>query len=769
MRRLLLFLAALTAAGLSACSDDTIVGRVAANQPPRVWLGGAPPEGAVSDYRIHLSWGGWDADGEIRYFEYVITDNDTGAFDPADTTSSPGDYKWHRIDRTDSVFSFSADLVADSTDFGDNRHEPEEFRRSHTIFVRAVDDRGARSSAPAYRSFTARNFSPIAHILIPRWTGSQPAVMSSIATFEAAGQAFIGQLEQVADPAAIRWILVSTAPFADDWQATESYIRSNPDAAEWSEWRAYAGGTSWTPTPLEWGGYVLAVQVRDEAGAVNPVYSLSRNMRRVLIREEGNGPLLSVNNRYTGTIVTSGLNTPPVIAGIPGGLAMSFRWSADARAYGGIVTGHRYGWDITDLNVDDEWDVPFTPFVGSVAQSPPRRFFFGIHTFYLEVIDNSGFKTRVIVRLNVVPATMNRRLLVVDDWAEGPSAGFVPTKGALPSDAEHDAFWEAMADGVSGFVPSADVIDLSREPLPLPTLLDYQNVIWSAAGSPSGRSASVLGDLIRFRNPKRIFASGKVSANLVAMFMGAGGHVLLAGQHVMALTIDPQDFIAHAPLYPLIFRYELAGDQEDGIYGGQDVGVRGIGEDSFAYAECCLNVLDIAYLQNPNQIRLPTNQFGPASCPVDDLRDHDGRTDGLRTALPLDAKTGGGFPNLTLRAQVASDPTRFYHETKLGLDCDIYNPLYFAEMTPCGIQAELQPPRGCIEPIYGNGCLNQASNIYGAAVAFWTSQFAAVIPDAGGVAARSAVWGFHPVYFNPAEVKQALEIILFDEWLLPRK
>jgi len=53
-------------------------------------------------------------------------------------------------------------------------------------------------------------------------------------------------------------------------------------------------------------------------------------------------------------------------------------------------------------------------------------------------------------------------------------------------------------------------------------------------------------------------------------------------------------------------------------------------------------------------------------------------------------------------------------------------------------------------------------------VAFWTTKYADRIPDAGGVAARSAVFGFHPFYFNPDEVKAALDIVLFDEWQLPR-
>jgi len=43
------------------------------------------------------------------------------------------------------------------------------------------------------------------------------------------------------------------------------------------------------------------------------------------------------------------------------------------------------------------------------------------------------------------------------------------------------------------------------------------------------------------------------------------------------------------------------------------------------------------------------------------------------------------------------------------------------------------------------------------------------VPDVGGPAGRSAIWGFHPVYFKPEEVKSAIDIILFEEWKLPRK
>jgi hypothetical protein len=94
-------------------------------------------------------------------------------------------------------------------------------------------------------------------------------------------------------------------------------------------------------------------------------------------------------------------------------------------------------------------------------------------------------------------------------------------------------------------------------------------------------------------------------------------------------------------------------------------------------------------------------------------------------------------------------------------------------MTNCGGIAEILPPdadpdRDCLEPIYGLGCRDNNSVVFGATVAFWTKVYEGRVPDTGGVAARSAIWGFEPAYFEPDSVKKALDIIIFDEWELGR-
>lgn len=759
---------------ITGCTTDELTGEPKENQAPTVWLSAAPPEGTVTSYTIRLWWGGWDPDGEIAYYEYVVTDNEGGVFDPADTTSTPDDYKWKRVYGNDSLFTFTADVVADSTDFTDNRLEPEEFRRSHTFFIRAVDERGMRSERPVYRSFTSRTLSPVVDVIIPRATGVEPAQVPPVTTFKWVATDFVSNELEVQEPESIRTILVNTKFHGGRTQQTLDYIRKNPNAPEWTSWRNYqtAGDTGkvWTTPPLSIpDSYVFAIQAKDEAGAVNPVFDLARNVRFILVGSRSTGPILTVRNQFLGAIVTSSPNTPLSILDIPAGVEMEFEWEADASSYGGIVSGYRYGWDILDLNDPEQWAISYTPFIGRVAKSPIRTFFFGSHTFHIEVIDNSGFTSRVGVRVNVVPFTMGRNILFVDDWVENNDSGWDRTvpPGILPSDGEHDAFWESILSNVEGFSADIDMshIEPGNQQVPIEVLADYRSVVWSSAGTHTSESPAFLNDVIRFIDPTRPSPGGKQTPNLAALFMAAGGHLLIAGDRVMTMVVNRTSFGINAPVFPMIFRYELAGDQ-DGSYttDGNDVGVRGVGDASFGYNECCVNVLDVAVNTTPlTKRRPPAQQPGGQGCAVDHLRSFTSDKDGLRVAMPADSD----FPKLELRPETAA-PGRFYHTN--GINTDLYNPPYFHNEARCAALAETDPSRArtCFEPIYTLACNDTNSVAFGSPIAFWTKVFENRIPDVGGKPARSAVFGFHPVYFKPDQVKAAIDVILFDEWGLRR-
>jgi len=734
------------ALALASCSEGP-PGHRLENKPPTVWLSSAPPEGNDTSYRIHIYWGGWDPDGEISHYEYAITDNLSGVFDPADTVTTPERNPWHPVYCADSVFTFTADGLKDTltTDMVTR------FERSHTFVIRAVDEEGLASSEAAYRSFTAWTLSPRVTITVPRRAGQirTPSRITPVATYQWVAEDFVSSMSERKEPDSVRWILhrVSTI----DYPGALEYIRTHPHSKEWSDWHYYGArdgsGKSWTTPPTEFGNYMFAVQAKDEAGAVTPVFDEALNVRRVMVSRQLTGPILHVDNQFTGPIVTSVENTPTVILDMPAGVPMQFTWSASAETYGGLVTGYRYGWDITDVSDPEQWEVDYTPFTSDVARSRARTFYFGTHTFDVEVRDNSGYVSRVEVKVNVIEFSMDRNLLFVDDY-NLDSRGIEYTKGAVPSDEEHDAFWRDVLENVSGFSWEDDAISAkSGEPVSILKLASYKSIVWDVWG---GDPRSKFWDFVRFKleSSSGEGGAGKVQPNMVRLFLEAGGHLMVCGWRPMTQAKG------YGHKFPIVFRYEVAGDQ-DGNYADQIQTRHAVGDESFAYHDVCLNVLDVAY-SSFRYMRDNTNN----GCGVDRIRTVDQVNDGMREALPIDP----AFPRLEMRPEVAGYG-RAYAPGNKGWNAEFYNPPYFDF---CNF-AETSMPRSCFEPIYGNGCLNSDSPVYNAPVAFWAGAYRYVVPDVpGGVAARSAVFGFEPYYFKPSQVREMIGAVLFDEWGLLR-
>lgn len=210
------------------------------------------------------------------------------------------------------------------------------------------------------------------------------------------------------DPAEVRYILLSTAPFGNSYAQTIQYIRTNPDSPDWSTWETYAPpdvGTSWTTPPLEYGDYVFAVHGRDSEGNTETLFVEPRNIRRIKIAPRVSGPLLTVTSPYHDPIVTS-MVAPTVQIEVVSDTPVTFCWTADAFHYGGTVEGYRYAWDLTDPDDDSQWGMPFTPFATAQPCVPPQECLpamavipYGSHVFYVEVIDNSGYKSRASIEV----------------------------------------------------------------------------------------------------------------------------------------------------------------------------------------------------------------------------------------------------------------------------------------------------------------------------------------------------------------------------------
>lgn len=115
------------------------------------------------------------------------------------------------------------------------------------------------------------------------------------------------------------------------------------------------------------------------------------------------GPELTLTNDYIDPIVSTSLNPVPEIMDVPSGTPLQFCWTA-VPSSGATNLWYRLGYDIQDHNDPDAWETDFIPFDGSPVCSDERSFFFGTHTFSVEVKDNLDARSRAFVTINVIPA-----------------------------------------------------------------------------------------------------------------------------------------------------------------------------------------------------------------------------------------------------------------------------------------------------------------------------------------------------------------------------
>jgi len=369
----------------------------------------------------------------------------------------------------------------------------------------------------------------------------------------------------------------------------------------------------------------------------------------------------------------------------------------------------------------------------------------------------------------------------VDDYRadENPGSGWSSTNGGVPSDAEHDFFWLDMVSNLEGFDPSRDMIAISvdRE-LPLTTIAAYKSIIWSAYSDVDMRLVGELPLLYTYvqyrsaRPPANTSGacsptggvSGKVLPNYISLAMQAGVHVLITGTHPAQNALSRIN--SPAVKWPAIPLYEFERGSVQTGTAPRDI-EDPPGEHAFAYKDLCLEAIDFGYQSNG---RIRSRGTGSVAnqryCPTNGWRTPNAqsrREDGMRFGISADPN----FPQIALRPE-AADPGRLFAPTSQAIDCEVYNPDYFRQGAAC---AYVPAPRPCFEPIYLLGCLDTAERTYQQPVAFWTSAYADVVSEdiPGAVGARSAVFGFPPVYFSPGQVKPGIEYILFDEWQLPRK
>lgn len=731
-RAALAVLAATAVAAIFSCEDSMYTGEIARNVPPTIKLTGAPPEGDTTSYSIAFSWVGNDRDGTVVGYEFVIADGNPFGFDPADTTGAD---KWTGTQRTDSVFKFTADEVDGNITWGGKVFT--QYSRTHTFFIRSIDDRGGRSEA-AYRSFTARTFAPYVIIESPRnpFPGSSQ-VMPPIIKFRWRGEDPIDKPWNKQDVDSTRYMLV---PY---YRTIMEDINANPLAFEeyWKPWYAYdAPGDSGIGTIIgddevlsRQYSYVLAIQAKDEAGAVTTVFDAKTNVRVFAILTNA-GPVLKVSEPYLGRYNYIGINNRPEAFRLPAGFLFHFSWEADASSYGGEVSSYRYGWDISDLNDPNEWDCEASPFVKS---APAISFVSGVHTLFIEAVDNNGISTIAQMEVTTFALNMTRNLLWVDDFYSNDL--FQQTNYAFPTETEHDTFWYAICMRAQGWSPSLDIFESASRnngPPDIELLWRYKNVIWSYS---SLDEVNAWDNIVRFIPESSITPETQLRFNFLAYYMAAGGHIWSEGKSDrhggLAAVLYP-----NRQFFPVNLRCEITGSRTG--CDGDTSGVR-----SISYRDYCVSILDKVTPTTRIDARMPARRA-----------DWDGVRSIYRDTRDPYTLARPGLPQTIELWDKVKAPGMFFDPMVQGFTYgEIYNPGYWMNITGTKNQA-------CFHPMYRIRTRSTNSAIDYQTIAFWSTKYADVVapvPDAVG--APSVQCGFPMWFFNRAQVDSLADEI-FRAW-----
>jgi hypothetical protein len=524
-------------------------------------------------------------------------------------------------------------------------------------------------------------------------------------------------------------------------------LNRNPGRYEnkWGPWISfYAQGDSGRSTVLGDDeileinrSHIFAVQAMDRFGTITTRFGRTSNVRQFIVSASV-APLLRVTEPVLGSSLYMGMTASPTVHGFPQGLPLAFRWVADASSYGSVIEWYRYGWDVVDINDPDAWAVPWSP--GNTF-APPQTWYSGVHTLFVEAIDDVGMTTLGMIEINIVPFTMDRNLLWVDDFA---SNNFTQVDYSMPTENEHDTFWLSICGGAQGFNPGTDVYDAyyshSMAQPPLEYIGRYRNIIWSFGSS---KDNGVLDDVILFTPESMVGAGTTPVTNSLAMFLRKGGHLLTEGRAErgggLAACLQ-----AAAQVFPLNLRCEITGPRTD--CSGDTSGV-----NTIAYRDFCVTMID----------KVVGTFRSDADMPMRRVRNYDCMSYAVKADDPVTQALVGLPDQLDLWSTV-TQPGRYFDpmapEPYPGgfTYVEAYDPAYWMNRNMVGSQP-------CFHPMFLMRTKNSSSALNNAAAALVLTKYENVVPSTGGVAAKSFHFGFPLWFFNRTQVDQIMHVV-FAEW-----
>jgi hypothetical protein len=442
-----LALAALAGLGIVGCSKQ-MNNIIIANQPPTVRLTWAPVDLTDKAFYVYqMKWVGYDTDGRVARFEYVV--------DPPTATGADIWKNATITTKNEETIKFKA--VDPDSDFLADRTKKPESRGFHVFVIRAVDNRGAVSE-PISRAFNCFGVAPEVRITSPAPSRLFTQIVTPAVHIAWEGKDWTDATGQTYEkPLKYKYKLFKKndpGVYWDKWREDPDSLRRQ-FAPDFPGWDSTGPDTSEVQflnltTKNDYLFAIVAISVIKPdrpygSGAYSPIFSYDSNLLRMYVTLAGElGPIITIfNSFFSYTYPSGGTSQDPskaipvqVPAGnpnphmqdgvlLPADPPITFNWTAKPPS-GSIMK--RYRWVLDLQSLDDEtprtsqndwyhwspWSLNETsakigPFMGAEGDSGE------VHDFYLEAEDVNGLRSLGWVKFRVFRPSFDKDLLVVND------------------------------------------------------------------------------------------------------------------------------------------------------------------------------------------------------------------------------------------------------------------------------------------------------------------------------------------------------------------